>query len=145
MKKPIMMFVMLGLILAAVPAQADPPTCHFKIYACQTWGPPRTPGESEMENRLDVHVFDGVDGAHLFATWEMAHLKGPYTGSPAIAGQYVEAHCRYSNCDIRIFEPQREKWVHDYCGDISIVNDGSFSGFTIVAGQACTNVTKTSP
>ncbi len=137
------------LLLAPAVVLADPPTCHFKIYACHEWPTAASPDETETENKVTVHVFDGVDGGHLFATWEIANFNGPKTSSTTRAGEYAEAHCRYSNCDIKVFEvaahgARNEHWIHDYCGDFSIINKG-VTDFTMVAGQACTNVTLTTP
>jgi hypothetical protein len=125
MKKSMMMFVMLGLILAAVPVFADPPPrCDFKIYFCHK------SYDSFMAPGADVDVFDGDDGSHVWATYENHGFN---------SGQYMDAHCNHGTCDITMFQPGEREWKHDYCGNLWIrfVDDYDLRIYTSEPTDCC--------
>ena len=97
---------LVALVLAAVPAQADPPPrCDFKIYFCyQTW-------DAKFSPDCNIDVFDGDDGSHVWATYENHGFN---------AGRYMDAHCNHGNCDITVYQPGEREWKHDYCGNLWI-------------------------
>jgi hypothetical protein len=136
MKKSIlMMFVVLTMILAAVPVQADPPpsNCKMKVHNCMTDG-----GTWNDYDGLIVHIYDADDGAHVWAAYENA---------PVDPGEHADGWCNHKDCDIAIAIDHKGsgqdifKWKNNYCGDVSVrsatMPDGK-SGPYIEVGALCT-------